>query len=281
MMYKGKPILSSVSLAFSILFKQEALFILPAFVFWYFVKYRTKSWKGIALLICILFVVSAPFLIISPVGYLNGVTSGSLGVVYSGPNFLRSTMTLPSPTSATTQACTQILASTLNSSQIVCGLTYSWGKPSPGYLLVTMLEWVVYLAVFPIFVLTAFLLFLSRKRNNILELSCALSLIGFLLLFSLSVHSLLVYYFIPVYALLFASARGRSTLSVLIITSILSVFTPDKSYVPALLTLLSLTAIILVDKQGVTGTVPKVLKESGTGENNGTTEHSSVAIVRR
>lgn len=265
---KDRPIFSTVALAISILFKQEAIFILPVYTTWYLMKYRTRALKGIVIMLCLVFLISLPFLTLSPIGYLNGVTSGGLGVVYQGPNFIRSTILSTTLSSSTAQSCAPTVPNTFTGSLVTCGLTYSWTKESASFVMISMLDWIASLAIFPLFGLTAILLLLSRKRTNILELSSALAMIGFLLLFSIRVHSLLVYYFIPIYALLFASARGKSTIIILIVTSGFSLFTPDKSYVPALLTLVSISAIVATKDSPNQISIPQIIEVNNSARSS-------------
>ena len=66
LLLRNYPILSSLILAVSILFKQEAVFILPVYVFWYAFRGRSKMKKGFTVFVFSLFLASLPFLVISP-----------------------------------------------------------------------------------------------------------------------------------------------------------------------------------------------------------------------
>ena len=240
LLLRNYPILSSLILAVSILFKQEAVFILPVYVFWYAFRGRSKMKKGFTVFVFSLFLASLPFLVISPSTYLNGVTSGSLGIRYVGSNLLRATNGI---TTVSAETCSSTFPSIHSSIYVMCGMTYSFSKPAVSYLIFNSLDWIAAVTAIPLLVMVAIILFFSRKKNNVLELACAYSMIAMLCVFSVSFHALYVYYFIPVYAFLFSSARSRSSVMVLGILSALSLFTPDKSYAPVLLSLVSIAII--------------------------------------
>jgi hypothetical protein len=86
MLQKEKPKSSSILFAVAILFKQDALFILPAYIYWFYRICGVKSTlRNLGLSFAVLAAGSLPFLLLSPLSYLSSV---SLGKFYSAITYL-------------------------------------------------------------------------------------------------------------------------------------------------------------------------------------------------
>lgn len=247
-----RPLESSLTLGLSILFKQEALFILPVYAVWYITKYKAQVWKGAAILSSVIFVVSMPFLVLAPVQYLIDVSYGVMRPILPSLSSPLQIVAIGSTSRhsviPTSQACASLLASLpTTGTYVVCGVTYSWATPTildRLASLIGLIPWVANATSIPVFLMITPALYVSRRRRNILLLSCAYSLIGFLIIFSLTVHGLYSYYFLPVYALLFASATARSSAIIALIISGISILVPDGTIEPVFVTSLGILCIL-------------------------------------
>lgn len=207
---ENKPTLSMASLAVAVMFKQEAVFILPAFLVLYAKEYKKEALKGIGVFALIVFVLSLPFLIVAPLDYIYGVNYLPIQeIINLGPRE----------------------ASIPIASQIVNSV-----PPSPPSLSAQGPAYASFLGILDrmanflnplLLALLAPALYAVRKTPHFLELSCAYSLLLFLTLYSILVAPTYAYYFVPVYAVIFASIRNARTLAVGVATTLLSLLAPE------------------------------------------------------
>lgn len=258
---RNKPVWASFAIGISVMFKQEALFILPAFATWYLAKYKRSAWKGAIVFLTTLAIISLPFLLTTPTAYLGSISYGLLS------NFLpKASATLSihavngssvGINSLTESGVCSSVARTPGSTVSLCPfgyVTYStvqtgaiWPYGISGWI-VDIVQWTSQLLDIPVFILVGFILFLSRKRSNLLELGCAYSTIGSLLVFSIVVHGLLTYYFLPVYGLLFASSREFRTVLIVALATFVSLFVTDGPF-QAVLPLLAISIILAINNK--------------------------------
>jgi 4-amino-4-deoxy-L-arabinose transferase-like glycosyltransferase len=246
---KDKPSLASLFLAFSILFKQEALFVLPIYLIYYLTRFRSCVWRSIGILGGTLFLTSLPFLIISPVAYLVHISYGIIPIHVTTWSYLVSIvppMTNQTHSLSLTTCSSPISYLPTTKSYVFCGATYSWSNRSIVAGLMGLVPWVASVSAVPAFLLTLPTLYLSRTHKNILLLSCAYSLTGFLILFSFTVHEVFSYYFLPVYAILFACATNKRSALVVALISGTSILLADATMEPVLLSSLGLLYMLAV-----------------------------------
>lgn len=246
---RNRPLLSSLAIGIAIMFKQEAVFFLPVYVAWYVNRYKRTSWKGLLIFFMTVTAISLPFIITSPVAYLDSVSYGLVSKL------------LPSVTATLPLQSNQATLTTISNSSSVCSFVtaamndtscnlghvlYSTVNVSASYMvdsMVVILNYASALVQIPLLVFVAFILFFERKRENMLEVSCAYSSICFLLVFSFLVHEALAYYFLPVYGILFASSRSFSTISIIYASTFVSLFLSNGP-VQTVLSLLTISIIL-------------------------------------
>jgi 4-amino-4-deoxy-L-arabinose transferase-like glycosyltransferase len=224
---ESRPVLSFASLALAVMFKQQALFIMPAYLLLYFREYKTSIPKGIAIFVAIVVAVSLPFLIAAPRDYI-----GSLNyyTVYLGPS----------------EPAQSIASSIVNNATLApnplgtCGLQTIPGvytgtlcgsianvKEFAASLLAGRLDQIAAFLEPLLLVLLAPAIYVCRRSQDFVQILCIYSLLASLVLFSDFVEPSLGYYFVPVYALIFASVADRRTLLAGVATALLSVTIPE------------------------------------------------------
>lgn len=244
-----KPLLSGVALGVGVLFKQDALFIMPAYLFYYVREYGRQAWKGIAAMVTVLLTFSAPFLLSFPQAYIASISYGLLGswvpILSRGLTLCSSFMQVSSGVYATcTNGTSQFSIFATLSSQFVSSVAPS---ATPGYgeaiLTQVILTQLGRLLVIPVAVLILPAILAFRHKRNFLELAAAYSASSFLVVFSFLVHLELMYYLLGVYSLLLTAVTSRKTLTIAIVTPILALLTPS-GWFQTLLPYLSLLAIM-------------------------------------
>jgi len=249
---KDRQLSSAVSIGIAGLFKQEALFILPAYVLFQTRKIGTKLWKAVALLAGTLLLGSLPFLILAPQQYLSEVSFGlaSFGAPYSplNPAAVGSTVSLSGPPSTSTNFATITL--TLIGTHVGC--TYSYMTP-PNLLLsftMTFLDKLGQWVLLPLLLLVGVSLYANARRSSIIqETTSAYSIIAFLTLFSYIFAPAHRYYLVPVYALILASSRNKKSVIAGIALATISLLTPAGMFQLVLASLAILSVITIEDSR--------------------------------
>ena len=239
LLWSNKPEYSAFSMALAVMFKQEALFILPVYGAWYAMRFRRSMRRGALIFLLTLFAVSLPFLIASPYGYIISL------------NYLKSTL----PTSS---ACTNQIVNSITVAMCGGATVGSSGFALPISTPVTI---VPQTNVFPteyilnrmsellgplLFLVMLPAMLVSRKALNSLELFSIYSAVGFLTLYSLLGHPVFRYYYIPIYALLLVSTTNRRTLLVSTIAPVVGLFILPSGPIQNLLPLVTLLVILAV-----------------------------------
>jgi hypothetical protein len=214
--YKDKLPLSAASLAVAIMFKQEAIFVLPAFIGLLILKQRRRAWKPVLIMCAILAAVSLPFLLLSPQNYLNAAT---YGVFSSG----QSTTNTFSGSSVTSMTPLPLCNSSLETS-----LSYLCvAIPNPTFTLVASAEiWVAQIMAIPLFVLAILTYPFVKSRDDEVGALYAISVVAFLLIFSYLLHELQTYYVLPVYATLLLSCKTKAAPITVIALSTIAMISP-------------------------------------------------------
>jgi len=224
---ESRPSMSFASLAVAVMFKQQALFIMPAYLLLYFKEYRANIPKGIAIFVAIVVVASLPFLIAAPRDYI-----GSLNyfTVYLGPSepaqaiassIVNNATYAPNPLGTCgLQTIPGVYTGTL------CGSIVNV-KEFAASLLAGRLDQVAAFLEPLLLALLAPALYVSRRSRNFFQILCIYSLLASLVLFSDFVEPSLGYYFVPVYALVFASIVDKRTLLLGVATALLSAAIPE------------------------------------------------------
>jgi hypothetical protein len=74
---------SAIAYGVAVMFKQDALFLLPAYVFWTMKQHGIgRGLKSIGLFAAVVLIISAPFLILTFNGYMETMTFGKLGNLF-------------------------------------------------------------------------------------------------------------------------------------------------------------------------------------------------------
>jgi 4-amino-4-deoxy-L-arabinose transferase-like glycosyltransferase len=221
-----KPKASFVTLAISILFKQEAAFILPVFLWWQFKRNRTEAWKGASLFILTMLLISLPFLLISPGNYLEDLTYGFGGLA------AHSSLATTGVTGAATNAFSSLTQLGLCPSTLpttfypyACS---TFTNPILPFVLAA-LSVASSLLVVP-FVILAGAAVLVPKSSRRVEILIPFSVFFFTFVFSLIFHEALAYYFVPFYALLFTITQSRAELATVFAASTASLVLPNGDF---------------------------------------------------
>ena len=231
---ESRPVLAAVTVGVALLFNQEALFVLPIFLVFIIVKSRISLPRAGGAFLLTVFGVMSPFLVQAPKAVLNhlafwlpfggvGPSEPSLLPIAENPVAVTQiSQTYPPP------PCGSALVPNFYTGT-VCGN----GSNFYAYLQNAQLEKIDHVASFLVpflIVLFAAALVTVRRSPNILEMACAFSCIGGLFVFSVLVHPVFGYYFVPVYALIFASTTNGRSLLVGLTAVTLSFFAPEGAF---------------------------------------------------
>jgi hypothetical protein len=269
--FGDKPALSLSALAIAVLFKQEAIFLLPVFVIWFLRRDARRFLVGFAAFSVIIAAVSLPFLILSAQGYLSLVSYGLLGR-WTG-------LVLPEPV---TSAICQNLYSNLVGTAMLCTLgsvtsTQFITNVASSAIVANEISYdlnvLSEIIAIPMLLLAIPVLFSIRKHVQFAPLILAYAGAAFLILFSLVFHPAYKYYYVPVYALLLTCAVDKKTTAVAVAASALSLITFSGA-LQELIPLLAILAIgVILDAQ------------SGYAENpfapDSTRQHQTVMAFKR
>jgi len=213
------------------MFKQEALLILPAYLILYAMEYKAGVLKGLGLFVAILVAVSLPFLILAPRAYLYSVNYFPIGqIVDLGPweqsipissGILKTAVSMPNPLGT----CEMTTFPGLYTGTL-CGGVHNFQAFASSLILGTLNQIASFLAPL-LLVLFASATLVIRRAPNFAQIMCAYSCLGFLLAFSNLIEPALAYYFVPVYALIFASVTDVRTLAVGGATAVLGATIPE------------------------------------------------------
>lgn len=208
---KDRLWLSQITLGISALFKQEAIFVFPIYALYYAKKYHSHVLNGIKISTLVVILVSAPFLLIAPWQYVASVAYDLIRYV------------LP-PTGSSSAAV--LGSNTLLTNASLLSVTYSGYNPNPLVLGSVLFGFASIYAAIPLFVILSCYVILFVNIENF-EILSAYSLIALLLIFWIIFQQAFMYYFVPVYALLFASSRTKLTVSAAIAVPALALLLPE------------------------------------------------------
>jgi len=240
-----RPVLSTASLAVAILFKTEAIFVSLPYLFVYMRARRGKMWRGLGLSAAIILVAVSPFLILEPMAFIRSTSFPlSLSIGPPEPSRLGAAPFTFTPSSSNPfELCTNTIIPDLYTGAI-CGTSVNF-KEIPLLLLQEKIFSAASLVTPYLFIIFSVGLVAARRSPKILELTSAYSILGFLIIFTRLVHSAYAYYFLPIYALMLASATDRRTLSVGVLGTILSAVLSENPF-QTLLPLFLLFAIVVL-----------------------------------
>ena len=189
LLQEAKSATSGVLFGVASMFKQDALFVLPALLLWPGFRRRVGSLRWLVPLIGTMVVGSLPFLILVPIPYLKEVAYGLLGPY--------------------------------NPTQVLFNFQYTpytaerlLGSP------ISILVVVLALSLLPVVAST-------RRWNNSYLLAATYSSIVFLVAFTFTVHFVFRYYLLLPYALMTAASTRWRTVPVPILSMVLSIFLPE------------------------------------------------------
>jgi len=217
-----RPVLSFASLGVAVMFKQEAVFLLPAYLLLYFNGYRVSLPKGVAAFVAVVVIVSLPFVILAPIDYIGSLNyfQLNLGPLEPAAPIASSIVNVVIPAPNPLGACgLQTLPGLYTGT--LCGSVVNL-KEFAASLVAGRIDQVAIFLEPLLLLLLAPALYLSRRAQNFAQMLCIYSLLVSLYLFGVHVEPSLAYYFVPVYALIFASVLNRLTLALAIGTALLS-----------------------------------------------------------
>ncbi len=229
-----RPLLSSASLAVAVMFKQEAVFVLPAYVILYVRSHGKKVLPGLIVFLAVVFVVSFPFLILAPRDYLFVLSYypffGVIPASQLEPGLVGALTTSASSglTGYTPQACGVQTIPGLYTGTI-CGSIINLQEFASSIVL-GKLNQIGFILSPLLLALLAPALSSVRKAPNFSQMLCTYSLLGGFVAFSTFVEPSLAYYFVPVYALMFAAIVDVRSLALAIATALLSLILPEGPY---------------------------------------------------
>ncbi|MDG6980843.1 MAG: hypothetical protein JRN51_06980, partial [Nitrososphaerota archaeon] len=162
LLYEDRLTLSWATFAVAFLVKQEAIFILPVYFLWGLRKDRRAALKGVGIFALIFFAVSLPFLVLAPAKYIASIS-------YSF---------LPNPVQRLAQATASTQASLTS---VSTGALQTWTVTYPNPILsfsINLVDWLSPLITIPLLILLLPALFISRHKDNVLELTSAITRIA-------------------------------------------------------------------------------------------------------
>lgn len=241
---RNKVVSSLSALALAILFKQEAVFLLPAVLFLSAYRGRERFLAGVTAFSSIVIAVSFPFFLISPRDYLSEITYELLGRWHGTVPTVLATASTTCQTGFHSSPATVIkcaLAGTTLSS-------FATNAPSVALLADSLsydLNVVSGLVVIPMFLLLIPFLMAQRKNQQLFNLVCLWSGVGLLILFSVILHPTFKYYYLPIYAIMLMGVVDKKTFAVAATTPAVSLATPSGAF-QELLPILAIIAIAAI-----------------------------------
>jgi 4-amino-4-deoxy-L-arabinose transferase-like glycosyltransferase len=216
-----KPDLSALAVATAILFRQEALFFLPAYLIWLYKKEGKSMARQLLLILGLVGVVSAPFLLISPSNYFREIFLGYV------PRSLA--VALPVTNTANTVSAPPVALSPLTLYTLVLAFFSRYLVLALPFLLLPILVSIRKAKEFPLIVLSYSALVLLDVLSNRMFI--------------------LRYYMLPIFAILFVTAYSREMLAVTAIASVISMLTPEGDFQVVLGFTSLLVMLYLVDSR--------------------------------
>ncbi len=251
LMQTRKVLTAAVCFGVAVLFKQDALFLLPAYLaaMWSARPRQISKWFGTASLTVL--AGCTPFLILAPSQFLVEVSFSVLEKLgLPALSYVPTGSGLISATSIAPGSCATFGTSALTS---ICGtvVTQSAVASSVGSFYVILNE-VGGFVLLPFALLVGVALFSVRKERGFVFLMGAYSSVVVFVLFALTIHpGFYRYYFLIVYSMLLAASWKRSLMVVAIATSLISLVTPSGIFqeVMPLFALLSMAILLDLGRQ--------------------------------
>jgi hypothetical protein len=283
LLIEGRVGLSAASFAVSLLFKQDAIFALPAFciIFYKLYGFRRLA-KGAGILLAVVVIVSLPFLVLTPVGYLYSLSLGHIFPSYHPSLSLNSNTSTSGLTlgtfvstniSFTNLACSSIVNNPFQVSQL-CTATEANGSVFTNWISGVPLGTTNALDVITLLLFVPLLpeiVLLAKRRFMTVAFTVSYGVLLSTMIF-LGFLGTYKYYLLPFYALMLVSVTGGLSLAIAVAAPILTLILP--SYLPGALSssivvLVSLQAFVLAgllhakheegDKKTVRGTESNVI----------------------
>ena len=241
-----KPMGSAIALGIAILFRQQALFILPAYAFLAFGQDRKLAARLLLVVIGVMLVGSAPFLLLAPGQYLSSLSY--LPLYNWTPLFANPAVIRGAYIEVTVNFCTSL-------SRVATGFIMSCQFGGSSYL--TLAPFGSPLLIFannmsnllrlPIAIIVLPLLYLARHKSNWLQLTSAYAAAISVTVFALVIHYDYRYYYLLFYAVLLTSATTRGGLLIAICASIFSLLIPELA-MQAVLPFIALIGMVLTQE---------------------------------
>lgn len=250
---RGDLLPSAAVLAVAILFKQEALFVLPAYLF-YARRFGLRSIaKSTAAFLGIVLAVSLPFLLTSPVQYFD-----SMAYRQAGLSIVQGAATASSNATAGAAGATcfysQFLSSVAGSCIFNGSVSSFVTKVVPSNPVVFILNQAFGIALIPLALLTLPALYAARGRSSFLELSSSYSFAALVTAFAylasyVPLEDVARYPYLPAYALLLVSGRSWRAPATALGFGAISLLLPQ-GLVQLALPFVAILAVIVVEDIG-------------------------------
>jgi len=239
--------IAAVCFGIAVLFKQDALFLVPAYLVAQWSTSPRQTSRAVAIASLTVLAGCLPFLILAPSQFLveisftvlEKVGLPPLAYVQSGNGLIAATSIAPGACATfSTSALTSICASVVNQSVLSSSLS----------TLYLILNDVAGLILLPFALLVGVALYSVRRRRGFVFLIGAYSSAVIFVLFALTIHpGFYRYYFLALYSMLLAASWKRSLLVVVIATMLVSLLTPSGIFQELLPMFALLSMVILVD----------------------------------
>jgi hypothetical protein len=232
-----RPFASAFIYSLSILLKQDALFVLPAYLFWMITRYKlSKTVWVVAIVSAVVFMFSLPYLLLDAPDYLGSVSLGLLnglvgahaassvplegGASLSGFSIISTNISLPSLT------CLNIVDNVFEVSQVCTGVEQNgqiltnWVLTPASSAVRTTLELFAFGLLIPTIPET--LAFPQKSRFQFsFAVSIACCLTALFLFSDLAVYK---YYYVPLYVFLLLSCTDYVSIGIALTVPFLALF---------------------------------------------------------
>lgn len=242
--------LAAICFGVAVLFKQDALFLFPAYLAALWSTHPRQVGRGVLITSLVALAGCAPFLILAPSQFLTYVSFSGLaavGVPYVPPLISAPASTLTTAASIAPGTCATFSLGALSS---ICAPAVSQSLLSTWIAaLFGALNSIGSFVLLPLALLAGVALYLVRGRRGFVLLLGAYSSTLVFVLFAATVHPIFLrYYSLAAYSLLMAGSWKRSLLSIVLAMSLISLVTPSGIFQETLPLLAMLPMAVILDR---------------------------------
>jgi uncharacterized membrane protein len=218
---KDRQVLSAFVLAIAVLFKQEAVLVLPVYLIFWDLKSRKSLPTAAGVFVLTVLAGLSPFLIQAPKAVLNHI-------FYWLPFSIGKSEPALAPTPYIGSLAQTCVSATVPSYHIgaICGNLVNFPALSWYAQIGTVNAVAGFVAPF-LLLLFAVGLIAIRHSPTFFQMACAYACIAGFFVFGTLVHGVFGYYFIPVYALILSCVTNGRSLLVALVALTLALFAPE------------------------------------------------------